>query len=103
MMYESDARVRAAARCPPVELLLAAVSAVVIGVPPRAPRRTGPPTTSTAPSPCSDAGAGTTDTPFCTITKAVAALRAGDTVYIGNGSYAETVKPARLGDRRQTR
>src|SRR6476661_5348774 len=46
---------------------------------------------------CSDAGAGTSSTPFCTITRGVAALRAGDTLFIGNGSYAETVKPLASG------
>ena len=42
---------------------------------------------------CSDTGLGTSATPYCTITKGVAALRAGDTLFIGNGTYAETIKP----------
>jgi parallel beta-helix repeat protein len=47
----------------------------------------------TTPS-CSDTGLGTADAPFCTITKGVAVLQPGSTLYIGAGSYAETVKPA---------
>jgi len=43
---------------------------------------------------CSDSGSGTASTPFCTIAKGVAKLAAGDTLYIGNGTYAETIKPA---------
>jgi len=43
---------------------------------------------------CTDSGAGTAATPYCTVTKGVSILAAGDTLYIGNGSYGETVKPA---------
>jgi parallel beta-helix repeat protein len=42
---------------------------------------------------CSDSGQGTAATPYCTINKGVSKLAAGYTLYIGNGSYAETVKP----------
>lgn len=42
---------------------------------------------------CSDAGPGTATTPYCTIGKGVSKLAAGFTLYIGNGSYAETIKP----------
>jgi parallel beta-helix repeat protein len=42
---------------------------------------------------CSDSGPGTTATPYCTIGKGVSKLAAGYTLYIGNGSYAETIKP----------
>jgi parallel beta-helix repeat protein len=42
---------------------------------------------------CSDSGTGTDTTPYCTIGKAVSKLAAGFTLYIGNGSYAETIKP----------
>src|SRR6478736_1549003 len=44
-------------------------------------------------STCADGGSGTTQAPFCTIAAAVSKLQAGDTVYVGNGTYAETVKP----------
>ncbi|TDU83946.1 parallel beta-helix repeat protein [Kribbella voronezhensis] len=43
---------------------------------------------------CSDSGPGTTTTPYCTIGKGVSNLAAGRILYIGNGSYAETIKPA---------
>ncbi|GAA1563931.1 right-handed parallel beta-helix repeat-containing protein [Kribbella karoonensis] len=43
---------------------------------------------------CSDAGPGTAATPYCTIAEGVGKLAAGVTLYIGNGSYAETIKPA---------
>ncbi len=43
---------------------------------------------------CSDAGPGTSTTPYCTIATAVARLQPGDAVYVGDGSYAEMVKPA---------
>ncbi len=43
---------------------------------------------------CSDTGAGTAATPFCTLAKGVASLNAGDSLMIGDGTYAETIKPA---------
>ncbi|TQJ11891.1 parallel beta-helix repeat protein [Kribbella jejuensis] len=43
---------------------------------------------------CSDAGPGTAITPYCTIGKGVAKLAAGFTLYVGNGTYTETIKPA---------
>src|SRR5690348_11958450 len=46
---------------------------------------------------CSDTGSGTATAPFCTIAKGVSKLTAGATLYIGNGSYAETIKPATSG------
>ncbi len=46
---------------------------------------------------CSDSGSGTASGPFCTIAKGVSKLTAGDTLYIGNGTYAETIKPATSG------
>ena len=42
-------------------------------------------------SSCSDTGSGTAAVPYCTITKAVSQLKPGYTVYIGNGTYAETI------------
>lgn len=42
---------------------------------------------------CSDTGIGTADAPFCTITKGVSKLAAGLTLNIGNGTYAESIKP----------
>jgi parallel beta-helix repeat protein len=43
---------------------------------------------------CSDSGPGTAATPYCTITKGVSRLAAGYALYIGNGTYAEIIKPA---------
>jgi parallel beta-helix repeat protein len=40
---------------------------------------------------CSDTGTGSAANPFCTIAKGASKLAAGVTLYIGNGSYAETV------------
>jgi parallel beta-helix repeat protein len=42
---------------------------------------------------CSDTGLGSAGAPFCTITKGVGVLHAGDTLYIGDGTYPETLKP----------
>jgi parallel beta-helix repeat protein len=47
-----------------------------------------------ATSSCSDSGPGTAATPYCTLTKGVSKLVAGYTLYIGNGTYGETIKPA---------
>ncbi|MDX6299082.1 MAG: hypothetical protein QOF53_296 [Nocardioidaceae bacterium] len=47
----------------------------------------------TVPS-CSDSNPGTADAPFCTIAKGVGVLQPGSTLDIGNGTYAETIKPA---------
>ncbi len=44
-------------------------------------------------STCSDSGSGTPAAPFCTITKGVSKLALGLTLYIGNGTYAESIKP----------
>jgi parallel beta-helix repeat protein len=43
---------------------------------------------------CSDSGSGTATAPYCTLTKGVAALKAGYTLYVGNGVYNETIRPA---------
>jgi parallel beta-helix repeat protein len=45
-------------------------------------------------SSCTDTGPGTPDVPFCTIVKGVSQLQPGSTLYIGDGTYAETVKPS---------
>jgi parallel beta-helix repeat protein len=50
----------------------------------------------TAPT-CSDTGPGTAVTPRCTIAAGVARLQPGDTLYVGSGSYAETIKPTGSG------
>ncbi|HET6739950.1 MAG TPA: right-handed parallel beta-helix repeat-containing protein [Kribbella sp.] len=42
---------------------------------------------------CSDSGPGTATTPYCTVVKGVSKLTAGATLYIGNGTYSETIKP----------
>jgi parallel beta-helix repeat protein len=43
---------------------------------------------------CSDVGPGTTGVPYCSIAAAMTKLQPGSTVFIGNGNYAETIKPA---------
>ncbi|HEY4569455.1 MAG TPA: right-handed parallel beta-helix repeat-containing protein [Kribbella sp.] len=43
---------------------------------------------------CSDSGPGTASAPYCTVVKGVGKLSAGATLYIGDGTYAETIKPA---------
>ncbi|MEV6892251.1 MULTISPECIES: PKD domain-containing protein [Kribbella] len=63
-----------------------------IGTPPTTPPKTQYYVDKTVP--CSDTGPGTADTPYCTITKGVSRLQAGYTLYIGDGTYAESVKPA---------
>ena len=45
-------------------------------------------------SACSDIGSGTLTEPFCTITKGVSRMQPGYALYIGNGTYAESIKPA---------
>jgi parallel beta-helix repeat protein len=64
-----------------------------IGVPPTVKPRTEYYVDKTM-TDCSDAGPGTAQTPFCTIARGVARLQPGMTLYVGNGTYAETVKPA---------
>ncbi|HEY3529504.1 MAG TPA: PKD domain-containing protein [Nocardioides sp.] len=44
-------------------------------------------------STCSDGGAGTSTAPYCTISAAVSHLQPGGTVFIGNGTYLETLAP----------
>jgi parallel beta-helix repeat protein len=63
-----------------------------IGTPPSTPPKTQYYVDKTVP--CSDTGPGTADTPYCTITKGVSRLQAGYILYIGNGTYAESVKPS---------
>jgi hypothetical protein len=46
---------------------------------------------------CSDSYPGTIDQPWCTITKANAELNPGDTVFIREGIYEETIRPANSG------
>jgi parallel beta-helix repeat protein len=63
-----------------------------IGVPPPAQSRSDYYVDKTMAG-CSDTGPGTSATPFCTITKGVSRMQPSTTLYIGNGTYAETVKP----------
>jgi hypothetical protein len=46
---------------------------------------------------CSDAGPGTLTEPWCTLDKANATLRAGDTLHIRAGTYLESIQPAASG------
>lgn len=62
-----------------------------IGVPPAAPPVTAYYVDKTNPN-CSDTGPGDLSTPYCTIAKGTARLQPGQTLYIGNGTYNETVK-----------
>jgi parallel beta-helix repeat protein len=41
---------------------------------------------------CSDTGPGDATTPYCTIAKGTSRLQPGQTLYVGNGTYPETVK-----------
>ncbi|WP_157557651.1 PKD domain-containing protein, partial [Intrasporangium oryzae] len=68
----------------------------VIGTPPALPVATDFYVDRTSPT-CSDSGTGSSDAPFCTLTKGVARLQAGNALYIGNGTYAETIKPSASG------
>ena len=45
-------------------------------------------------SACTDSGPGSPDVPLCTIVKGVSLLQPGSTLYIGDGTYAETIKPS---------
>jgi parallel beta-helix repeat protein len=45
-------------------------------------------------SACSDTGPGTQTTPLCSIAKGVSRLVPDATLYVGDGTYAETIKPA---------
>jgi parallel beta-helix repeat protein len=42
---------------------------------------------------CSDSGPGTATAPYCTVAKGVSKLAAGYTLFIGDGTYGETIKP----------
>ena len=64
-----------------------------IGTPPVTPVKSEYYVDKTA-SNCSDLGPGTSAIPYCTVTKGVSRLQPGYTLYVGNGTYAETVKPA---------
>ncbi len=68
----------------------------VIGTPPVLPVATDFYVDKTSPV-CSDSGNGTSSAPFCTITKGVSRLQAGNALYIGDGTYAETIKPSASG------
>ena len=46
---------------------------------------------------CSDTGAGTAETPFCTISAAAGVAVAGQSVEVAGGTYPETVAPAASG------
>ncbi|HEX5560386.1 MAG TPA: PKD domain-containing protein [Nocardioidaceae bacterium] len=45
-------------------------------------------------SACTDSGPASPDVPLCTIVKGVSLLQPGSTLYIGDGTYAETIKPS---------
>jgi parallel beta-helix repeat protein len=64
-----------------------------IGVPPVVPTATDFYVDKTM-STCTDAGQGTAATPYCTIAKGLTRMGPGTTLFVGNGTYAETVKLA---------
>jgi parallel beta-helix repeat protein len=68
----------------------------VIGTPPVLPVATSFYVDKTSPV-CSDSGSGTSSAPFCTVTKGVSRLQAGNVLYIGDGTYAESIKPSASG------
>ena len=68
----------------------------VIGTPPVLPVSTSFYVDKTSPV-CSDSGNGTSSAPFCTVTKGVSRLQAGNVLYIGDGTYAESIKPSASG------
>ena len=63
-----------------------------IGTPPVTPPRTDYYVDKTMSS-CNDLGGGTASAPFCTITTGVSRLQPGSTLYVGDGTYPETIKP----------
>ncbi len=63
-----------------------------IGTPPALPPATGYHVDKMN-AQCSDSGPGSATTPFCTIAKGTSRLLPGMTLYIGDGTYAETIKP----------
>jgi parallel beta-helix repeat protein len=62
-----------------------------IGTPPAAPPVTAYYVDKTS-SGCTDTGPGDLSQPYCTIAKGTSRLQPGQTLYIGNGTYAEQVK-----------
>jgi parallel beta-helix repeat protein len=62
-----------------------------IGVPPVVPTATDFYVDKTM-STCSDTGQGTAATPYCTIAKGLTRMAPGTTLFVGDGTYAETVK-----------
>jgi parallel beta-helix repeat protein len=68
-----------------------------IGTPPPAPPVTSVYVDKTNAS-CSDNGPGTIAQPFCTILRATSHVLPGQTVYVGNGTYAEQVSVSTSGN-----
>jgi parallel beta-helix repeat protein len=64
----------------------------LIGTPPPAPPVTAFYVDKSSAN-CTDSGAGTVSTPFCTIAKGTSRLQPGQTLFVGNGTYAEQVAP----------
>ena len=76
-----------------LSVVLALVAALLLGPTPSWAAGVSFYVDKTSPT-CSDAGTGTAGAPFCTIVKGVSQLQAGYVLFIGNGTYAETIKPA---------
>lgn len=64
----------------------------VIGTPPAAPPATAYYVDKSNPA-CADTGPGDATVPFCTLARGTSRLLPGMTLYVGNGTYAETLKP----------
>ena len=69
----------------------------IIGTPPPTPPTADYYVDKTSPR-CSDSGAGRAGDPFCTLTKGVSRLLPGATLFVGDGTYAETIKPSVSGN-----
>ncbi|MFL6075875.1 MAG: right-handed parallel beta-helix repeat-containing protein [Mycobacteriales bacterium] len=83
-----DAASRDDTTCAPGSVL----DEATIGTPPAEPPVTAIYVDKSSPA-CSDTGPGDVAQPYCTIAKGTARVQPGQTVYVGNGSYAEQVKP----------
>ncbi|MFL6073171.1 MAG: right-handed parallel beta-helix repeat-containing protein, partial [Mycobacteriales bacterium] len=83
-----DAASRDDTTCAPGSVL----DEATIGTPPAEPPVTAIYVDRTSPA-CSDTGPGDVAQPYCTIAKGTSRVQPGQTVYVGNGSYAEQVKP----------
>ncbi len=76
---------------------LLVVAALLVAVPSASLAATGDVYVDRTVAGCSDTGPGSADVPLCTVATGLAALQPGGTLYIGDGTYAETVRPSLSG------